>query len=261
MSIPYEALPIWTRRVEWRGDFVAVPLQSGAKNASGVGIPSTFPTLARIKGAARKSVTFPVAFDAKKINPIQSLDSQIATPDDAAQGADTWIRTRFLDSKRRIYTRLVAVDNDKVRPLWNNYADAEVDNPFRIASQESGDGSTWTDDQIFKLRDVPAQWGEIVYLVDAAYNADAKKANTMGDTKDVSAAEIERLKSAGWLKFSRRATIRKAGAKIVAPVYPKTPNTKFLGAQTSMFQNRLDYHSAPALQWANFKTRRWPLHL
>ena len=104
LSVPYQALPLWTKRVEWHGDFVAVPLQANAGKVSsvGTGLPSTFPTLARIKGAARLSQTLPVRFDAKKIDPIHSIDAQIATPDDAAQGADTWIRTRFLDSQRRI---------------------------------------------------------------------------------------------------------------------------------------------------------------
>ncbi len=234
MSVPYQSLPIWTKRVEWRGDFVAVPLQPGSKNGSGAGIAATFPILARIKGAARKSVSWPLRFDAGQLNAIRSLDWQIAAPDDAAWGADTWIRTRFLDTKRRICARLVAVDGGVVRPLWSNYESAEVDNPLWISGQESGIGSTWTKDQIFKLRDVPAQWGEIVYLVDAAYDPAANNANTMGDTKGCDLAEIARLKQAGWLRFARRVTVRRAGAKIVAPNYPQTPNTKYLGTKTSI---------------------------
>ena len=121
-----------------------------------------------------------------------------------------------------------------IRPLWNNYENAGADSPLWITGQDSGIGSTWTKDQTFKLRDVPAQWGELIYLVDAAYNPNANNANTMGDTKDCDAAEIERLKKAGWLTFSRRVTVRRAGAKIVAPNYPQTPNTKHLGTQTSV---------------------------
>ena len=234
LGVPYDALPIWTKRVEWRGDFVAVPLNPGSKNISGVGNPATFPMLARIKGAARASQTFALRFDARQINPIQSLNSQIATPDDAEQGADTWIRTRFLDSQRRICARLVAIDNGVIHPLWSNFENADVDNPLWINGQESGIGSTWTNDATFKLRDVPAQWGEIIYVVDAAYNPVANNANTMGDTKDCDAAEIARLKNVGWLTFSRRLTVRKAGAQILAPNYSKTPNTKDLNTQTSI---------------------------
>ena len=232
MSIPYGALPLWTKRVEWRGDFVAMPLQSGAKNASGVGLPATFATLARIQGAARASETFPVAFDIKKLSPLQKLQLETVSPTNADKGADTCVTTQFREGKRRACARLVAFDGTQKRQLWNDFS--PISERYWVAGQGTGFDSIWRDSQLFKLRDVPTQWGEIVYLVDAAF--DPNPGNTIGDSQAVNAAEIARLKKAGWLVFSKRLTVRKAGAKITAPDYIKTPNTQYLGTQAKIYK-------------------------
>ena len=74
IDIFYDSLPIWTKRLEWHGDFVAVPLQPGVKNSWSASVPGTFSTLARIKGAARVTKTFPVSFDAEKAAAFQKLE-------------------------------------------------------------------------------------------------------------------------------------------------------------------------------------------
>ena len=232
LSIPYEALPLWTKRVEWRGDFVAAPLQSNSGSVVATGLPATFTMLARIKGAARATKTFPVAFDARQINPIQSLALQTVNPSNAAKGADICVTTRFRDQQRRVHARLVAVNGGKNRLLWHKPETS--DGTYLVNSEDSGYSSIWINSRLFKLRDVPAQWGEIVYIVDAVYNPDAANLNVAGDTRDCDAAEIERLKRAGWLHFSRRITVRKAGATIKPVIYPQTPNTQFLDAKTSV---------------------------
>ena len=243
IGIPHNALPTWTKRLEWRGDVVAVPLQSGVKNVSGVGLPATFATLARIKGAARASETFPVAFDVKKLGPLQKLQLETVSPTNAAKGADTCVTTQFREGKRRVYARLVAFDGTQKRQLWNDFS--QLGERYWVAGQGTGFSSIWRDSQLFKLRDVPAQWGEIVYLVDAAFAPNP--GNTIGDSQAVNAAEIARLKKAGWLVFSKRLTVRRAGAKITAPNYSATPNTQFLGAQTSL--SKTDWIITARLQY------------
>ncbi len=230
MDIPYQALPIWTKRVECRGDFVAVPLAPGAKNNLGVGIPSTFATLARIKGAARVGKTFPVRFDAEKLAPLQALELETLSPTNALYGADTCVTTQLRSVQRRIFARLVAFDGKTKRQLWSNLR--EYDEKYRITAQTGGSSYLYRDSQFFKLRDVPAQWSELIYIVDAAFNPNSKSTST--DDKPVNAAEIERLKKAGWLVYSKRLTVRKAGAKITAPNYSATPNTQYVGTQTSV---------------------------
>lgn len=232
INIPYQALPIWTKRVEWRGDFVAVPMKPGAKNVSGIGIPSTFPTLARVKGSKCVAKIFPVRFDIEKLNPFQELELEDVSPTNASKGADTCVTTQFRDNQRRIYARLVAMDNGKVRQLWGN--DNPVDALYWVVGQGSGGGDTWRGSQRFKLRDVPAQWGELVYIVDAAINPNS--GNSIGDNQSVDATEIERLKKAGWLIYSKHLTVRRAGATIAAPNYSVTPNTRYLGTQATNYK-------------------------
>ncbi len=230
MGMLYENLPIWTQQLEWRGDFVALPQKPGANAASGVGNPATFPTLARLKGAARATENFPVAFDATKAAPLQALKLEKVSPMIASYGADTGVTTRLRTSQNRVFARLIAFDGKTERQLWSNLN--KNDDHYWITGQTETSPYTWSTSDFLKLRDVPAQWGELTYIVDAAFNPASASANY--DSKPVTAAEIERLKRAGWLVFSRRLTLRKAGTKIVAPAYSKTPNTKYLGAQTSV---------------------------
>ena len=147
-------------------------------------------------------------------------------PSDAQRDADTCVSARFRSNNKSISSRLVAFDGTKTRLLWSR--------PGKYTGDywvfERGGGPT--DEQFFKLRDVPASWGELIYIVDAAFDPIPSKTGGFTTTV-VTPAEIERLKQAGWIGVSRRLTVRKAGAKIVAPKYPKTPNTQYLGTKLS----------------------------
>ena len=230
LGVPYQALPIWTQRVEWRGDFIAVPLAPGVKNVLGVGAPAAVPMLARIKGAARLSQTFALRFDAEDLASLQALTMGKVSPTIAGYGADTCVRTRFRTVQCRVYTRLVAFDGKTKRQLWSNLH--KIDNHYWITGESETGPYLSRDSDFFKLRDVPVQWGELIYIVDAAFNPASASENY--DNKPADAAAIARLKRAGWMVFSKRLTVRKKGAKIVAPNYSKTPNTRFSGAQTSV---------------------------
>lgn len=242
IGIPYENLPIWAKRVEWRGDFVALPLQSGQKNASGVGIPATFSTLARIKGAARVTKTFPVSFDAKRIRPFQQLKLVPVTLQQAIEGADTGVATELRNSPRKIHARLIAFDGTKTRQLWSNSNPADNAWPnskyWVTRSFDFSSNFFQSNSQLFKLRDVPAQWGELIYVADAVFDPDPSKATMARGAYNYNTAapadEIEHLKKAGWEYDSKRLIVRKAGATIVAPTYPKTPNSQYVGTRTSI---------------------------
>ena len=246
-GVPYESLPIWTRRLEWRGDFVALPQEIGKNAPSGVGIPATFPTLARFKGAARVSKTFPVAFDAEKVAPLQVLELETVSPTNAGYGADVCVKTRLRTVQSRVSARIVAFDGKTTRQLWSNLH--RTDNHYWITGETRTGSYVSSYSDFLKLRDVPAQWGELDYIVDAAFNPASASGNY--NSKPVAAAEIERLKKAGWFVFSKRLTLRKKGAKLAAPNYPKTPNTKYLGTQTLISKTdwiikvRLRYNGPP----------------
>ena len=138
------------------------------------------------------------------------------------------------DVERHAFERLVAFDGDTRRELWR----PNSPDPFHVRINQQGDLGTdrWFDSQLFKLSQVPASWGEIVYLVDVVANPNSKKlgATTQHVTKTCDESEIARLKKAGWLFFSRRLIVRKSGQTIQAPVFSQTPNTQLLGVETSL---------------------------
>ena len=249
-TLRYEDLPLWTKQLEWHGDIVALPRDAGAIIKSQWVKPSAFPALARVRGAARVTKTFPIALDLKKIQAIQALELQPPLPSTIDRGADTSVTSQLRDDKRRVHARLIAVDGGQNRLLWSGYESA--DSPYLVPVPLPKRGLPARNSQFFKLRDVPPQWGEIVYLVDAAYDPNAVRKNTpgrntAGNGNYCDAAEIERLKRAGWSVFSQRLTVRKKGETIKAATYPKTPNLQLSETKTSVsngnwvIQARLKY--------------------
>ncbi len=234
LMFSYNDLPVWTQNLTWRGEVVGAPQQRDAPGNQMLPVPTTaLRQWAQIKGATRVVKTISVPLDPQKLGAISALKLEKVNPANAKLGADTCVTTITRSVEPHAFTRLVAFDGRTRRELWRPY---ELD-PHRLWKGNPGGGGAdmWSDSQLFKLRDVPAAWGEILYLVDMVVDPDLDpaKANT-GSATPCAASEIARLKKAGWLHYSRRLTVRKNGQAIKAPIFPKTSNTQFLGISTSL---------------------------
>lgn len=230
-SLSYDDLPVWTQKLEWQGEVVAVPQNSGTPGQKwGAVSPAKLKQWAQEKGAARVVKTFEIPLDAGKIQPIQKCVLEPVNASNAAKGADTCVTVSWRDARRKIFRRLVAFDGKTRRVLWSDPDGKELQKRIWQGEQVSGGGSLWQINTLFQLRKVPASWGEISFLLDAVF--DPKIGAGTGETH-CDAKEIARLKKLGWLYFSRRLTVRAKGKAVVAPNFPKTPNTQLLGVQTS----------------------------
>ncbi len=203
-------IPLAAKRLEWRGEVVAVP-----REGSLMPTPSSAAQLAKwakMKGAARVVRTFPIKFDASK-NAIKECTLEPVNATNASKGADTCVTTEVRRQARRACRRLVAFDGKTTRILWNDKADGS--NRF-WKNQRFQTVAGWSREEIlFRLRDVPHEWGEIVWLYDVVFLEDQPNL-------DEAATDVKTLEAherAGGLHMSRRVVVRAKGQVIAAPVF------------------------------------------
>ncbi|MDQ3812395.1 MAG: hypothetical protein M3347_00420 [Armatimonadota bacterium] len=150
-------------------------------------------------------------------------------PFNAQSGADTCVTLEVIThnappNMRWLHARrLVALKNGKRRVLWHD------NTPGRVSPWLSQQGSHFADMQIenflFKLRDVPTEYGEIIF----AWDMLAQPAR-QNDTKWVSVAEIQRAAKGGGLRISKRLVVRRDGQKIAQPAFRPKPSLRVWGA-------------------------------
>lgn len=247
LSLPYDAVPIWTQKLEWRGDVVALPNSGTPGPRHSWATPATLQQWATIKGATRVTKTIAVNFDPQRLRLISELKLDKVNPANVKLGADICVTTIARNLKRHSFARLIAFDGHTRRDLWSYEKD-----PHDLWVSQQGTSMTETDWSylLFKLRDVPASWGEITYLVDPAFDP---KGNSFGSDTPCDAGEIARWKQRGWQHFSRRLLVRKTGQTISKPTYSSTPNTDFFGVESSRtaqkwtIKVRLRYHGPDKL--------------
>ena len=206
-SVPYRELPIWTERVQWQGEVVAIPRDAATRATSAGALPvATLQSWAQIKGAARAAKGFPVSVDAKQLAPLGKCEPGTISRFNAGLGADTCAKIDLRDLDHRVFKRLIAFDGTKQRELWRNGA-SEAKGVYASQETSNSEGRS-VNLQLWKLRDVPAQWGEIVYLVDVVFDPNGSKSGE----KSCDAREIARLTGAGWFHASCRLMVRAKGA-------------------------------------------------
>ena len=229
----YDNLPVWTQKLHWRGEVVVVPQNSGTPGQPfGAAPPKVLQQWAQFKGATRVVKTISVPLDAKNLGAISELKLEKVNPANAKLGADTCVTTITRRVEPHAFARLIAFDGHTRRELWRR----DGFDPHRLWKGNPGGGSDqWGDSQLFKLRDVPADWGEITYLVDMVVDPDLDPAKAAtGSATPCDASEIVRREKAGWLQFSRRLTVRKNGQTVEAPVFSTKPNTQLMGISSAL---------------------------
>lgn len=221
-----EHVPLTTKRLEWRGEIVAVPLEEGVISAPAVA--AQLQKWATMTGAARVVKTFPIAFDARK-NAIKECLLEPVNTTNASKGSDTCITTEVRRAARRVCRRLVAFDGKTKRVLWDDNAGGR--NSYWQSSQSTGSMGWERENVLFRLRDVPREWGEIVWLYDVVF-VDGKPDH---DNQNASLGTIDALERAGGLRLSRRLVVRAKGKTVALPAYQKTPNLQLQSLKIQKF--------------------------
>lgn len=223
LQAPLESIPIGINRLEWRG--VVVALTNQGETLIEPVEKTNLDSWSRLPGAVTIRKTIPIKVPTGALEPIQECKLEKVNPSNAALGADTCITTRWRDNQRKYYVRLVAFDGKTHRTLPIEPSDSDAS--YYVTQEQGSIGSIWYSHLLLKLRDVPASWGTLTFLVDVVY--DPSPTGTHGDACD--ASTIKKLKKQGWLHFSRRLTVRAQGQTIKAVSYPKTPNCQLLGVK------------------------------
>lgn len=223
IQIDGTSIPVTTKRLEWRGEIVAAPKKEGSTSA-----PASTAQLqqwSQIKGAARVVKTFPIAFDAAKYA-VPQFGIEPVNPSNASHGSDTCVVVRLRDEARTICRRLVAFDGQKHRVLWDDNSDGFN----RYWQGREGDMAIGfrQDIHLFRLKDVPLAWGEITFWEDVVFTGD--KSNGGEQTADLKT--LDKLESAGGLRFRRHVVVRTKGKTTPIPFFQKTPNLQFQGLKT-----------------------------
>ncbi|RYG59272.1 hypothetical protein EON80_25910, partial [bacterium] len=229
MTFPAEQLPIWTQKLEWQGDVVAAPSARNVMGSWGPLNSLALKNLALTQGSTRVVKRATISLPGGKIEPIQQCLLEEVNPQNAMQGADTCVTVQMFDQSRRVCRRLVAFDGHCTRVLWTDGVDKNQ--PHLISDQQQGWTPIWRYSSLFKLKDVPSQWGEITFLVDTVYEPDGIRAD---GTIECDLATIAKLKRLGWITSSRRLVVRKKGERTQPRVISKTPSSQLLGVQTSL---------------------------
>jgi hypothetical protein len=231
ITLPVEQLPVWAEKFAWQGDIVAAPASDRAAGNWGPVSPAELQALARTKGAARFTKSYPIPVSKSQLDPIRKCLIEPVNPHNAAAGADTCVTVRVINQSRKVFSRLIATDGKNARVLWWNGMEART--PYWITQQGTAQSpfAVWQTSELFQLKDVPASWGEISFLIDIVYDP---KATGHAPSSNCDAATITKLKNGSWVHSSRRLILRKKGTTIVPRVFPRTPNTQLLDVQTSL---------------------------
>ncbi len=162
------------------------------------------------------------------------------TPHQAALGADTNLKISIAafnaaSNVQWYYARrLVANKNGRSRVLWHDNQ-AESKTPSLLVSSQGTRSVARRDDELLlKLRDVPPDAGELIFICDALA-APSQKARWEGE-KLVDIATLNRIAKRGGVRLSHRLTLRRAGQKISARNFPDTKPLKAVEGKIFIIQ-------------------------
>ena len=203
LQLGSDELPVWVQKLEWQGDVVAVPRHSSFSALPTA--PRVLDSWAQTQGAAHIWKRFPILLNASKLNPIQKCALESVNAQNAASGADTCVTVQWKNAKRQVSRRLEAFDGKTRRVLW--IENAAHRNRYWKSEQTQGflPGAVANNSLLFRLRDVPASWGKITFFIDAIFDP---RLNAGSGVTSCDAQTIQKLKSRGWIPFSRQLTVR-----------------------------------------------------
>lgn len=164
----------------------------------------------------------PTGFYAK----ISQFKTVPVTPHQAALGADTNLKIRIVafnasPNVQWYYARrLVASKNGRSRVLWHDNQEEGKTPSLLVSSEGTRSVESRNDELLLKLRDVPPDAGELVFICDALAQP-TRKARWESE-KFVDIATLNRVAKRGGVLLSRRVTLRRAGQKIRAKTFPDT---------------------------------------
>ncbi len=197
-------LPLDTKRLEWRGEMVAIPFDSGEIYQTPM-TPAALQKWRQIPGAASWKGTLPLSFDSSALNPVLIRSGKASEP---MANAKNEIEVEILSRKgnRRAAHRLVAFDGRTRRVLWS---DKDRHNAYcpsiGLGGYPSRDGEIWN----FEIGNIPAAWGEIAFECDTVFDIH-RRAKTVSEYKTQitpeELAQFERQTSG--FRVSRRHVLR-----------------------------------------------------
>lgn len=201
-------LPVWTTQLEWQGEVAAAPRENGGDSRPA---PSaTIQALGQLRGAAYMKKKLPIPVSSQAVDPIQKfqlepLGSANVSSDVKSLHIDTCVRFEFKNSKSRIFRQLVAFDGKTRRILWSEGAD--FSNPYGYSENihTSSNYPKASDALLLRLRKVPTSWGKVTLFFNIAF---APQLNAGADWEGCDEATFRKLKSQGWLAFSRKLVVR-----------------------------------------------------